>query len=172
MKQFKLILRRSKVLRTRPPLLPSKNKIKQPGLSPSNQRHLSWTPWQRVLSTALSNSLSGPLENQVSNNNDMLHTKLNKRNKWLIWSTFNQPTRPITIERHNYFHMQLSFPKQKQKATSKWNIIIIKKIAATSCVILQLKLQFQTTYDGQDQFFDRTYSQYRYILMNRKSNYK
>ena len=123
MKQFKLILRRSKVLRTRPPLLPSKNKIKQPGLSPSNQRHLSWTPWQRVLSTALSNSLSGPLENQVSNNNDMLHTKLNKRNKWLIWSTFNPPTRPITIERH----MQLSFPKQKQKATSKWNIIIIKK---------------------------------------------
>lgn len=47
-----------------------------------------------------------------------------------------------------------------------------KKIAATSCVILQLKLQFQTTHDGQDQFFDRTYGQYRYILMNRKSNYK
>lgn len=83
-----------------------------------------------------------------------------------------QPTYETNNHRETNFHMQLSFPKQKQKATSKWNIIIIKKIAATSCVILQLKLQFQTTYDGQDQFFDRTYSQYRYILMNRKSNYK
>lgn len=83
-----------------------------------------------------------------------------------------QPTYETNNHRETYFHIQLSFPTQKQKATSKWNIIIIKKIAATSCVILQLKLQFQTTYDGQDQFFDRTYSQYRYILMNRKSNYK
>ena len=82
-----------------------------------------------------------------------------------------QPTYETNNLRETYFHIQLSFPKQKQKATSKWNIII-KKIAATSCVILQLKLQFQTTYDGQDQFFDRTYSQYRYILMNRKSNNK
>ena len=38
-----------------------------------------------------------------------------------------QPTYETNNHRETYFHIQLSFPKQKQKATSKWNIIMIKK---------------------------------------------
>ena len=39
-----------------------------------------------------------------------------------------QPTYETNNHRETYFHIQLSFPKQKQKATSKWNIIMIKKL--------------------------------------------